>query len=110
MYDINDFNSIFNTEHKVIKMKTLESLFGTTHSSGKMQTVLNHSSMAVTVKNYGKAEIINTARDVNQIHDTHAVTIMLTNPLHPTDDPVVTEKHLVTSRYLESFKDIRIQG
>lgn len=85
-------------------------LYGTTNSSGKMSSTVNHLSNAVIIKGYGKAEVLMITRDVNNIHDTHQVVVQLTNPLVVGADECVNETHLVTSRFLSAFDDIRYQA
>ncbi len=83
--------------------------FGTTNRSGKMSTTVSHLSNALFVKGYAKAEVVEVINHLDNIHDTHQVLVHLSKPLDPTADEYVNETHLVTTRFLKAFDDIRYQ-
>lgn len=100
----------YHVSNREIMFAKPKGLYGTTNSTGKMSSILNHLSKAVEIKGYAKAEVVLIEKNVNNILDTHQVTIQLSSPLDPEADTCVNETHLVTSRFLDSFKDIRYQG
>lgn len=82
--------------------------FGTNHVSGKMHAAINFEDHAINVRGYRVVEI-EEVKDTS-VSGINEVIIKLKNPVNRYDQPVVTEKHLVTDKYVSSFSSVNYQG
>lgn len=86
-------------------MKTSNKRFGSNHTTGRQFVTVNFHEHSARVKGYRVVEV----EEVKEagISGINEVTLKLKNPVNRDDQPVVTEKHLVTDKYVSSFHNVQ---
>lgn len=86
-------------------MKTSNKRFGSNHITGRQFVTVNFHDHSARVEGYRVVEV----EEIKEagISGINEVTLKLKNPVNRDDQPVVTEKHLVTDKYVSSFHNVQ---
>lgn len=79
--------------------------FGTNHISGKQFATLDYQNRRLTVRGYNVVEI-DEIKDAG-IEGINQVVVKLKNPVDRNNQPVVTETHLVTDKFISSLHNVQ---